>query len=144
MRSLIFASILLSLAVTAFADILVLNDIKAQNGVQLSATELNDLMPKANVVSHTQAGSTRRWTNESDGTFVASGDNRGRSGGAGRPAQGRGTWHVGPNGTYCVTIEWPASSENWCRYLFKVGAEYYGVKSPSGGTGTAYRLEISK
>ena len=144
MRSLIVAVFLPFVSVTAFAEILVLNDIKAQNGLQLSADELKQLMPKANVVSQTPAGSTRRWTNESGGTFVASSDNRGRSGGPGRPAQGRGTWHVGDNGTYCITIEWPASSENWCRYIFKVGADYYGVKSPSGGTETAHRLEISK
>ena len=145
MRSLILAVFLSFVSVTApAADILVLNDIKAQNGVQLSAGELKELMPNAKIVSYTPAGSTRRWSNDSDGTFTASSDNRGRSGGAGKPGQGRGTWHVADNGTYCVTIEWPASSENWCRYIFKVGADYYGVKSASGGTETANRLEISK
>jgi hypothetical protein len=136
--------LLLPLSASALAEIVVLNDITAQNGVQLSAEELKRLMPNAAIVSFTPAGSSRRWTNDSNGTLVASSDNRGRAGGPGRPTQGRGTWHVADNGTYCITVEWPTTSENWCRFIFKVGSEYYGVKSAKGGTEPAHRLEISK
>jgi hypothetical protein len=45
-------SVLLALPIAAQADSLLLNDIKSQNGVQLSADELKQLMPNAKVVSY--------------------------------------------------------------------------------------------
>ncbi|MDO9189747.1 MAG: DUF995 domain-containing protein [Sulfurimicrobium sp.] len=88
---------------------MLLNDIKAQNGVQLSADELKQLMPNAKVVSYSKEESTRRWTNEPDGKFVASTD-IGRDVGlmlkGAATKTGQGTWHVGDNGTYCVTLDW--------------------------------------
>jgi hypothetical protein len=42
-----------------------LAEVKAKNGVQLSAEELKQLMPGAKVVSYTNAGSTRRWEKQS-------------------------------------------------------------------------------
>jgi hypothetical protein len=144
----IFASVLLALSLAAQADGLLLNDIRAQNGVQLSADELKQLMPNAKVVSYYREGgkSTRYWTNKPDGKFVASSD-KGRDislqlKGGGATAQG--TWHVGDNGTYCVTIDWRQRSENWCRYIFKVGEKYYGVKTVTDGAAIAHELEFSK
>jgi hypothetical protein len=54
----------------AGAQVTTLADVKAKNGVQLSAEELKQLMPGAKVVSRTQAGSTRRWENDPDGTLL--------------------------------------------------------------------------
>lgn len=48
----ILVSVLLALPLTAQAGNLLLSDLKAQNGVQLSADELKQLMPNAKVVSH--------------------------------------------------------------------------------------------
>jgi hypothetical protein len=62
----ILVSVLLALPLTAQAGNLLLSDLKAQNGVQLSADELKQLMPNAKVVSH-YAESTRRWKNEPNG-----------------------------------------------------------------------------
>jgi hypothetical protein len=62
---------------SATAQISTYADVKAKSGAQLSAADLNQLMPGAKVVSRTQAGSTRIWENKSDGTFVASSDGRG-------------------------------------------------------------------
>lgn len=139
-------SAFLALPIAAQADSLVLNDLKAQNGVQLAADELKQLMPNAKVVSYYAEGgtSTRRWKNEPDGKFVASSD-VGRSVTAtGRATTGQGTWHVADNGTYCVTIEWTRRSENWCRYIFKVGDKYYGVKTVNDGTTIAHQFEFAK
>ncbi len=143
----ILASVLLALSWAAQADGLLLNDIKAQNGVQLSADELKQLMPNAKVVSYSKEGSTRRWTNEPDGKLVASTD-IGRDVGlilkGAATKTGQGTWHVGDNGTYCVTIDWKQRSENWCRYIFKVGEKYYGVKTVNDGATIAHEFEFSK
>ncbi|HYA37651.1 MAG TPA: DUF995 domain-containing protein [Candidatus Methylomirabilis sp.] len=139
-------SVLLSLSSAAQAAELVLNDIKAQNGVQLSADELKQLMPNAKVVSYTGAGSTRYWKNEPNGKFIASSDVR-RDPTVpvkGKVANTQGTWHLGDNGTYCVTLEWPRRTESWCRYIFKVGEKYYGVKTVDDGTATAFEFEFSK
>ena len=140
----IFAVVLLTLSLAAQGDGLVLNDLKAQNGVQLSADELKQLMPNAKVVSHHKEGSTRRWTNEPDGKFVASSDQRRDISRLGKSASAPGTWHVGDNGTYCVTIDWRERSENWCRYIFKVGEKYYGVKTVTDGATIAHEFEFSK
>lgn len=140
----ILASVLFALSLAAQAGGLVLNDLKAQNGVQLTADELRQLMPNAKVVSHQKEGSTRRWTNEPDGKFVASSDQRRDISKLGRSTNGQGTWHVGDNGTYCVTIDWRERSENWCRFIFKVGEKYYGVKTVNDGATMAHEFEFSK
>lgn len=140
----ILASVLLTLPLAAQAGGQVLNDLKAQNGVQLSADELKQLMPNAKVVSHHKEGSTRRWTNEPDGKFVASSDQHSNISRLGRSTTGRGTWHVGDNGTYCVTIDWDRRTENWCRYIFKVGGKYYGVETVNDGATIAHEFEFSK
>lgn len=139
-------SVLLALPMAAQADTLLLNDLKAQHGIQLTAEELKQLMPNAKVVSyHVEGGtSTRRWQNGPDGKFVASND-VGRSVTAkAAGVTAHGTWHVADNGTYCVTIDWSRRSENWCRYIFKVGEKYYGVKSINDGTTVAHQFEFSQ
>ena len=123
----IIAIISLGLCSLASAQVTTLADVKAKNGVQLSAEELKQLMPGAKVVSRTQAGSTRRWENKPDGTFSASTDGRGFAGTRNAYANAPGTWRVTENGRLCVTIKWTAAVDDWCRYMFKVGDKYYGV-----------------
>jgi hypothetical protein len=142
-RSVLASFLLLALPLATRADVLVLSDVKAQGGVQLSVDELRQLMPGASVVNLTESGNTRRWSNDADGTFIASSDNRFGSK-KGRPTQAHGTWHVGDNGTYCVTMEWVTVSENWCRYIFKLGEKYYGVRSLADGTTKVLEFEFSK
>lgn len=112
---------------SATAQISTYADVKAKSGAQLSAADLNQLMPGAKVVSRTQAGSTRMWENKPDGTFVASSDGRGSTGGKNVSGTGNGTWKVTPEGRYCVAIQWNRISEDWCRLMFKVADKYYGV-----------------
>lgn len=143
MRRPIVVSVLLALPLSALAGDLLLSDLKAQGGVQLSADELKELLPNAKVVSYYEE-STRRWKNDPDGKFVASGDSARHISSRGKAQTAQGTWHVGDNGTYCVTLEWAKRSESWCRYIFKVGDKYYGVKSLADGTSKAFEFEFSK
>lgn len=144
MHRLVAAFALLAMSAVSHAQGLVLNDLKAQNAVQLSADELKSLMPSAKVVNYSSQGSTRRWTNEPEGKFTASSNAASVSVGSVRMAQGQGTWHTGDNGTYCVTIEWKTLSENWCLYMFKLGDKYYGVSSAANGASRAIAFEFSK
>lgn len=147
LRSVCAYVVLLVFPMAAQAENLLLNDIKAKNGVQLSADELKQLMPNAKVISYSKEGSTRRWTNEPDGKFIASTDlarDVGMRMKGGIQKNAEGTWHVGDNGTYCVTLEWRGRSESWCRYIFKVGEKYYGVKTIADGATMAHEFEFSK
>lgn len=126
------------------AQALTLADARARNATQLSVTELRQLMPGAKVVSH-EEGSTRVWANKVNGTLVASTDSQNGSGFGRDVVSGaaQGTWGIGEEGTYCVSIQWSSNSEDWCRYVFKLGDKYYGFdsieKSASGS-----ELEFSK
>jgi hypothetical protein len=142
MLRLIVAIVSLGLYSLAGAQVTSLADVKAKNGVQLSAEELKQLMPGAKVVSRTQAGSTRTWTNGADGTFVASTDGRGFSGKT-NYATAQGTWRVADNGRLCVKINWTVSADDWCRVMFKVGDKYYGVGRLDDNA-PASEFEISK
>lgn len=129
-------------------SVLRLSDLQARNAVQLSVAELKALLPGAKVKNLTRQGSIRHWTNESNGEFVASTDGKGGYGsagsGVGRTSTGAGTWHVADNGTYCVQIEWKRTSEQWCRYIFRMEDKYYGVKSLKDGASVAYEYEFAK
>jgi hypothetical protein len=140
----VIAAVLFGVCGVAQAQVLTLADVKAKNAVQLSADDLKQLMPSAKVVSHTNAGSTRKWENGTDGTFVASSDSKGVAAGRTRMSTGQGTWRVADNGRYCVTIKWSlTSSEEWCRYIFKEGDQYYGFgKLEDDAQATAF--EFSK
>ena len=136
-------SLLVAFPMAVLAGDMVVNDIKAQNGVKLSKEELDQLMPNARVVSYA-GGSTRHWTNGPDGKFVAYSDARGRFKQLMAPGTGHGEWKISEKGQYCVSIEWTMKSEKWCRFMFKVGEKYYGVKSLQKGDATAYEYEIKK
>jgi hypothetical protein len=139
----ILTPVLLALPLATEAADLVLNDLKA-HGVQLSVDELRQLMPNAKVVSYSMKGSARRWKNEPSGKFVASSDVRYDPNRTGISGTGTGTWHVGDNATYCVTLEWKSHTENWCMFIFKVDGKYYGVRSIENGGAKAVEFEFSK
>lgn len=135
--------VLLAFCASAGAQVSTLGDVKAQGGVRLSAQQLRDLMPEANVVSRTQGGSTRYWHNRPDGTFSASTDGRGQSGGRNIYATAEGTWRVSDDGRLCVRIAWPRSPDDWCRYMFRLANKYYGAGTLSNES-TASEFEFSK
>ncbi|VVE28504.1 hypothetical protein PAQ31011_03539 [Pandoraea aquatica] len=138
---------LLSVPGLACADPMHLSDIKDANGQQLSVDDLRSLMPGAHVTNVIQNGSTRKWVNESGGSLNATSDNKGNIGSGGRSVQvahATGTWSVNDNGAYCVNMEWRALTENWCRFMFKVGDKYYGVTSLANGAAIATEFSIEK
>lgn len=119
-----------------------LSDLKAQGATQLSTDELQALLPGAKVKSVNMKGSTRMWENAADGSLIASSDNRGLLS-AKKISTAHGSWQLGNNGTYCVFLEWPSTTEQWCRFIFKAGDKYYGVKSAADLSSVAFQLELS-
>lgn len=119
-----------------------LGDIKAQGAKQLTVEEMRELLPGAKVKRMTKTGSTHFWENSADGTFVASSDGRGSTRQV--PGRGKGNWHLADNGTYCVIIEWKNTTDQGCRYLFKVGDKYYGAGSVSNDAANVTEYEFSK
>lgn len=139
-----FALAALGVAGLAHADTLSLADIKARNAVALSAEELQQLLPNAQVVSLAPNGSTRLWKNDPSGTLVASSDTRGvNSTGSTRPSSGDGSWRI-ENNAYCVTIQWRMNQEQWCRRIYKLDGKYYGVPGRADESARAWEFEFKK
>ena len=116
-----------------------LRDLTAQNAVKLAAAEVKALASGASVQTVSGQGNLRTWKNSKDRTLFAStppGPGKTRGG------QGKGTWHVADNGTYCVQIEWENVSENWCRFIYRMGDKYYGVKSGSDLAAPALEMKF--
>jgi hypothetical protein len=143
MRAILFLMPSLLASAHAVAQVSTLGDVKAQGGIQLSAQELRNLMPDANIVSRTQGGSTRYWHNRPDGTLTAASDGRGQTGGGTAYASAEGTWRVNDDGKLCVSIPWPRTPDNWCRYMFRLESKYYGVGTLSNES-TASEFEFAK
>ena len=143
MFRIIAAVLTLGLSAAAAAQVTTYADVKAKNGVQLSTTDLKQLMPGAKVISRTQAGSTRTWENKPDGTLSASTDGRGVTGGRNAYASASGTWRVSDEGRFCVKIPWPRSPDDWCFHMFKIGDKYYGV-SRLDDSANAMEFEFSR
>jgi len=136
-----------ALSPVVHADPMHLSDIKQANGQQLSVDDLRSLMPGAHITNLLNNGSTRKWVNEKDGSLNATTDNKGGIGSTTRTVQtahATGTWSVNDNGSYCVNLEWRALTENWCRFMFKVGDKYYGVPSLANGAAMATEFSIEK
>jgi hypothetical protein len=125
MFRLAIAAVLFFFSTLALAQAPNFGELKSKNPVQLTADEMQQLIPGASIVSYTNAGSRRQWTNKADGTLTASSDGRGVNGGRGRPASAGGTWKLDGTGKWCVRIEWTAALDDWCRYLFKADGKYY-------------------
>lgn len=132
----------LSATLAASAADLVLNDLTGRGATRLSNAEMQQLVPEAKVVSYYK-GATRSWKNKADGTLVANSDVRRDPTKLGKQSTGKGSWHLADNGTWCVMIEWPQRTENWCMYLFRADDRYYGVKSVTSGTAEAWEFKLS-
>ncbi|MEP7101134.1 MAG: DUF995 domain-containing protein [Burkholderiales bacterium] len=119
----------------------VLADLAAQGKTTLGKGELQQLLPGASMRRMNVQGSAQAWTNEPDGSFVVSSDNRGQQG---NNSTARGTWKISDDGRYCVTIEWKRNpTEDWCRVIVKSGDGYYAARSDKD-TERVYPLEIKK
>jgi hypothetical protein len=107
-----------------------LAELKAKGARLLTKADVEKLATGAAVENRAGTASVRYWKNAADGTFVASSTNVGPAG-VNRPTQGQGTWKVDDDGRFCVNIEWPRSTENWCRGVYEVTGSTYTVSGTS-------------
>jgi len=121
-----------------------LRDLLAKGAKQLSAEEVQQILPGAKVTSISARGVIRRWENNADGKFVAYGLDPTTTTPLLRNFQGLGNWRIGDNGKYCVTVDWPKATEKWCRILFKLDEKYYGVNSVDDENIHAHELEFRR
>ena len=119
----------------------VLRDLEPLSPTQLTAAELKELLPSANMIRRIASGNTHIWTNEPDGTFIISSDNRSTTG---RHSSAPGTWNVTEDGRYCIRIEWGKTTDDWCRFVLRTSDNYYLVKALKPGTEKVYPVRISK
>lgn len=145
----LFAAIACLATPVAFADgPAVLGDLDALSPEKLSKEQLDQLMPNAKMSRIAPTGSTNAWTNEADGSLVASTNNK--SGlGSGSIASARsysfpGTWRISEDGRYCLSIKWSSiPDENWCRFIFRTTQGYFASKSDQNKAEKAYKLVIN-
>ena len=93
----------------------------------MTRAELQSFLPGTNVTHTNKGGSLRRWTNEADGTLVASTQQQGKYGSAygTSSVSAPGTWIVDEKGKYCIQIDWKREEEKWCSSILKAGDSYY-------------------
>ncbi len=135
---LLIATLLAFALAQASAQSLTFTEVKVQSPKPLTAAEVKDLVTGAKTEFFLVNGSQRRWTNNADGTFVAS-----RSSGDIRRRTGPGTWSVNDDAAYCLTFDWgPAETETWCRQLYKFDDSYYayGLQAKDDTRSGRYRF----
>jgi hypothetical protein len=108
--------------------------------VKMTRAELQSFLPGTNVTHKNKGGSLRRWTNEADGTLVASTNNKAYGGAYGSSSDSAtGTWMVDEKGKYFINIDWKRVEEKWCSSILKAGDSYYlGLVDP------AQKIEFAK
>ena len=134
-------------ATAAHAQDMVLRDLESKNPKKLSKQEATELLTGAKMSRVSGRGNVHYWSNDADGSFVVSSDNRGAGAvvASGRNTTAPGKWHISDDGRYCVLIDWKGvPTEEWCRYILQTTDGYYGVRSDTVGTERVYKLEIKK
>jgi len=127
----------------AHAQQMTLGQLQERNATQLSADQLRKLLPGAKVTNKSVTGSTQRWTNELDGSLVASTDMAG-SVGATAGATARGTWEIDDRAMYCVKIEWRTRPTRWCHHVYRLDDTYYRVSAKGSADTRAFELAFSR
>ncbi len=108
--------------------------------VKMTKDELLAFLPGTNVTHVNKGGSTRRWTNDPDGTLAASTDNKKYGSGMGvRIHTSRGTWKVSDDGKYCIDIDWKREAEKWCYSVLKAADGYF-----LGSVDPGHKIEFAK
>lgn len=117
----LLASALVVSAFDAASQARSLEEAQAGGAAPLSAQEVKDLVTLTKAEFTAVNGTSRRWTHEADGSFVASRDR-----GPTTRRSGRGTWSVKEDGAYCLNFDWgSADTDGWCRLLYKLDDGYY-------------------
>lgn len=144
--SLAFTSLLFFSGLAFGQQAQVLRDLESKQPSTLSKDELKQLLPGAKMGRVTTIGNTQFWSNDPDGTFIISSDNRVPTPGASfsRASTAPGKWHISDDGRYCVLIEWKrVDTEEWCRYIIKTTDGFFATKSDKVGTEKVYKLGIN-
>ncbi len=107
------------------AEEMTLSAVKAAGGKELAGEELKALLP-----GKTGRRSVDRydlnWLHDADGKLRASSvEKTGRMVAWNYP----GTWRVSDDGKYCLRIEWYSGTEQWCRFIAKLGDDYLAFDS---------------
>jgi len=128
-----------AIIVTAISVLAVVGVRADEAGSRVVGDELRVLVNGANVTHVTRAGSERRWTDEADGTLVASTTNKkhGSAMGGARTAQGK--WSVSADDKFCVEIDWKREDEKLCAAIIKADGGYY-----LNAVDPARRIEFSR
>ncbi|MGA9396186.1 MAG: hypothetical protein WCA83_13965 [Azonexus sp.] len=112
--------------IVAVISVLAVVGVRADEaGSRVVGDELRALVNGANVTHVTRAGSERRWTDEADGTLVASSTNKKRGSAMGGAVTAQGKWSVSADDKYCVEIDWKREDEKWCAAIIKADGSYY-------------------
>ena len=114
--------------------------VAEEAATNVTGDELRALVTGAKVYHVSSAGSERRWTNEPDGTLVASTSNKKYGGAMSAPSSSPGKWSINDAGKYCIEIEWKREAEKWCATIVKGqdGTYYLGKVDP------ARKIEFAK
>lgn len=130
-----------ALVIAFVASVAAGNVLAQDSAVKMTKDELLAFLPGTKVTHTSKGGSLRRWTNEPDGKFIASSDNKKYGSAMGSQGASRpGSWKVDDEGKYCIEIEWKRETESWCAYVLKSadGAYYLNVADDK------HRIEFSK
>lgn len=131
------------LVVAVLASLITTSVVAQNNAVKMTKEELLSFLPGTKVTHvASSSGSLRNWTNEPDGKFVASTNNKkfGSAMGTTAGSAGQGSWKVNDEGKYCVDIAWKRVQESWCASVLKGadGVYYLGVADDS------HKIEFAK
>jgi|APMI01.1.fsa_nt_gi hypothetical protein len=127
--------------IIAVASALILGGVQAQeSGTKITGGELSALVTGANVTHVNRYGSVRRWTNEADGTLVASTSNQKHGSAMSAARSGQGKWSINDGGKFCIEIDWKREDEKWCAFIVKAtdGSYYLNSVDP------ARKIEFAK
>ena len=128
------------ISIPSFGQSLTLAEVTATGAKPLSVAEAREAVSGATTEFALVNGSTRSWTNNADGTLVAS-----RSNGAPNRRSGRGTWSINDDAAYCLTFDWGAmETESWCRRLYKVEDRFYAYSLEAKPDTRSGRYRFSK
>ena len=98
--------------------------VAADASAPLPHEDVAQLLQGATVDFSSSRGNRLSWKNDPDGTMLAS-----SIGSKGRGTTAKGSWKIDDKGRFCVSIDWPTSLEEWCRYVVKDGDIYYLTRS---------------
>lgn len=130
-----------TVVIAIVASVVTGNVLAQDSAVRMTKDELLTFLPGTKVTHTSKAGSLRRWTNEPDGKFVVSSDNKKYGSAMGnRGASRPGTWMVNDEGKYCIEIDWKREQEKWCAYVLKSADDAYYLNVADDN----HRIEFAK